>query len=274
MSENVSFGEDLTYTPFEALDPRFKPLVNGTAKLERLYTGCRWAEGPVWFRDGDFLVCSATSRTTGSCASDHTGRHRQRLPPAVQQHQRPHPRPAGPAGLLRASAAGGSSAPSTTAPSPCWPTSGTASGSTRPTTPWSSPTARSGSPTRAYGITDRPRGLAGPSSEIGACHVYCLDPATGELRVVADDFVKPNGIAFSPDEKHPLHRRHRRHPRPGRPAPHPRLRRRRHGQADAAARCSPPATAGLFDGFRCDDRRPHLDQRRPTACTATTPTAT
>ena len=36
MSENVSFGEDLTYTPFEVLDPRFKPLVNGTAKLERL----------------------------------------------------------------------------------------------------------------------------------------------------------------------------------------------------------------------------------------------
>jgi gluconolactonase len=38
-------------------------------------------------------------------------------------------------------------------------------------------------------------------SEIGACHVYRLDPATGELRVVADDFERPNGLAFSADER-------------------------------------------------------------------------
>ena len=38
-------------------------------------------------------------------------------------------------------------------------------------------------------------------SEIGACHVYRLDPATGTLEVVADDFARPNGIAFSPDEQ-------------------------------------------------------------------------
>jgi SMP-30/Gluconolactonase/LRE-like region len=37
-------------------------------------------------------------------------------------------------------------------------------------------------------------------SEIGACHVYRIDPASGEVAVVADDFEKPNGIAFSPDE--------------------------------------------------------------------------
>ncbi|MDA1258431.1 MAG: SMP-30/gluconolactonase/LRE family protein [Chloroflexi bacterium] len=30
--------------------------------------------------------------------------------------------------------------------------------------------------------------------------VYRLDPATGELTAVADDFDKPNGLAFSPDE--------------------------------------------------------------------------
>jgi gluconolactonase len=38
-------------------------------------------------------------------------------------------------------------------------------------------------------------------SEIGASHVYRLDPASAELEVVADDFVKPNGLAFSPDER-------------------------------------------------------------------------
>jgi gluconolactonase len=33
-----------------------------------------------------------------------------------------------------------------------------------------------------------------------ADHVYRYDPATGALSVVADSFVKPNGLAFSPDE--------------------------------------------------------------------------
>ncbi len=31
--------------------------------------------------------------------------------------------------------------------------------------------------------------------------VYRFDPRTGDLRVVADGFGRPNGIAFSPDEK-------------------------------------------------------------------------
>lgn len=37
-------------------------------------------------------------------------------------------------------------------------------------------------------------------SEIGACNVYRLDPSTGHTTVVAEDFVRPNGLAFSPDE--------------------------------------------------------------------------
>jgi gluconolactonase len=32
-------------------------------------------------------------------------------------------------------------------------------------------------------------------------NVYRLDPKSGEVKVVVDDCVKPNGIAFSPDEK-------------------------------------------------------------------------
>ena len=40
------------------------------------------------------------------------------------------------------------------------------------------------------------------SSEIGACYVFRIDPASGAVERVADDFVKPNGIAFSPDETH------------------------------------------------------------------------
>ena len=37
--------------------------------------------------------------------------------------------------------------------------------------------------------------------EIDGCHVYRIDPASGEVELVADDFARPNGLAFSPDER-------------------------------------------------------------------------
>ena len=40
------------------LDERFRHYVLPLAKLERLATGCRWAEGPVWFGDHRTLVWS------------------------------------------------------------------------------------------------------------------------------------------------------------------------------------------------------------------------
>jgi len=42
----------------EVVDPRFAQYVVGNAAVERLYTGCRWAEGPVWFGDGRYLLWS------------------------------------------------------------------------------------------------------------------------------------------------------------------------------------------------------------------------
>lgn len=42
----------------EGLDPRFSRYVVGNAAVERLYTGARWAEGPVWFGDGRYLLFS------------------------------------------------------------------------------------------------------------------------------------------------------------------------------------------------------------------------
>lgn len=43
------------------LDPRFEKLVLPLAAVERLATGCRWAEGPVWFGDGRYLLWSDVS---------------------------------------------------------------------------------------------------------------------------------------------------------------------------------------------------------------------
>ena len=55
-------------------------------------------------------------------------------------------------------------------------------------------------------FTDPPYGIIIPiegypgEMEYGGCHVFRLDPATRELSVVADDFPRPNGLCFSPDE--------------------------------------------------------------------------
>jgi gluconolactonase len=40
------------------LDPRFQRLILGNAAVERIATGCRFNEGPVWFGDGRFLLWS------------------------------------------------------------------------------------------------------------------------------------------------------------------------------------------------------------------------
>ena len=39
-------------------------------------------------------------------------------------------------------------------------------------------------------------------SEVAGCHVYRLDPLTGDLRQMTRDMVMPNGLAFSLDERH------------------------------------------------------------------------
>src|SRR5262245_37799568 len=40
------------------LDPSFTRYRVNLAKVERIATGMRWAEGPVWFGDGRFLLWS------------------------------------------------------------------------------------------------------------------------------------------------------------------------------------------------------------------------
>src|SRR5262249_28242573 len=52
----------------------------------------------------------------------------------------------------------------------------------------------------SYGIDSDYEGHKAPS-EIGACHVYRVAPETGEVRIAADGFLRPNGLAFSADER-------------------------------------------------------------------------
>src|ERR671936_2634680 len=43
---------------FEVLDPRFASCIKPSARLDHLYDGCRWAEGPAYFPAGRYLVWS------------------------------------------------------------------------------------------------------------------------------------------------------------------------------------------------------------------------
>jgi gluconolactonase len=51
----------------------------------------------------------------------------------------------------------------------------------------------------SYGIDSDYEGHRA-DSEIGGCHVYRIDPVMGACNIVAEDFVRPNGLAFSLDE--------------------------------------------------------------------------
>ena len=48
-------------------------------------------------------------------------------------------------------------------------------------------------------FSDPPYGIQPADQELPGCYVFRLDP-DGSLNVAADDFLKPNGLCFSPDE--------------------------------------------------------------------------
>ena len=51
-------------------------------------------------------------------------------------------------------------------------------------------------------FTDPPYGLPKDQKrELDKNYVFCLDPDSGAIKIVADDFDMPNGLCFSPDEK-------------------------------------------------------------------------
>ena len=49
------FGE-LEGTGFDILDSRFAECLTGHGRIERLWSGARWTEGPVWFAAGRYLL--------------------------------------------------------------------------------------------------------------------------------------------------------------------------------------------------------------------------
>lgn len=178
-------------------DERFHALYFGHTILEKLWTGARWAEGPAYFPAGRYLIFSdipndrllrfdETSNTVSVFRQpafnenghtvDQQGRlisceHRGR---AVSRTEFDGSR------TVLASHYQGKKLNS---PNDVVVKSDGSIWFTDPT----------------YGIDSEYEGDAAPS-EIGASYVYRLDPANGEMTVLITDLLKPNGLAFSPDE--------------------------------------------------------------------------
>ena len=78
----------------EVLDPRFRAYRIGNTAIERLFTGTRWAEGPVWFGDFRSLVFSDIPNNRMLRYCELTGEVTL-FSPSLQLQQRKHPGSAG-----------------------------------------------------------------------------------------------------------------------------------------------------------------------------------
>ena len=189
------YGE-LEGTGFECLHEDFSACFVGHARVERLWTGARWSEGPAWFAAGRYLIWSDIpnnrmmrwDETDGSVSEfrspannsngntvDRQGRlvtceHLSRCVTRTEYD--------GSITVLAQQFEG----KRLNSPNDVVVKS---DGSIWFTDP-------------SYGIlTDYEGDQAVPEMD---CHVYRID-TNGELTRVADDFLKPNGLAFSSDEK-------------------------------------------------------------------------
>lgn len=180
------------------LDKRFDRLFVSSARLEKLAEGCRWAEGPAYFPAGRYLVWSdipndrmlrydetsnavSIFRNPSNYSNGNTIDRQGRLVTCEQ----------GPRRLTRTEHDG-----SITVIADRY--QGKRLNSPNDVVVKSDGSIWFTDPT--YGIDSDYEGHKA-ESEIGGCHVYRVEPRTGDIAIVADDFVRPNGLAFSPDEK-------------------------------------------------------------------------
>ncbi|MHA1548870.1 MAG: SMP-30/gluconolactonase/LRE family protein [Alphaproteobacteria bacterium] len=184
-------GDDYVYH-----DKRFNDLTVPIARKELLFDQCRWSEGPVWFADGGYLVFSdipnnrlmryvpdagvSVFRHDSNNANGNTRDRQGRLISCEHGGRR----------VTRTEADGGITVIADrydgkrlNSPNDVVVKSDDSIWFTDPD----------------YGIMSDYEGNRGESEQAG-CFVYRVDPASGSITVVADDFVKPNGLAFSPRE--------------------------------------------------------------------------
>ncbi|HEX2725792.1 MAG TPA: SMP-30/gluconolactonase/LRE family protein [Beijerinckiaceae bacterium] len=234
---------------YEVLDDRFAPLINTTARVEKLYEGCRWAEGPAYFPAGRYLVWSdipndrmlrfdeATGtvgvfRYPAGYSNGNTVDRRGRLVTCEHGFRRvTRTEHDGRITVIADRYAG----KRFNSPNDVVVKSDASVWFTDPT----------------YGI-DSDYGGHKAESEIGASNLYRVDPRSGEVRIAAGDFVRPNGLAFSPDESRLYVSDTGASHVPDGPR-HIRVFAVGQDGALSGGEVFATSTAGSFDGFRFDD---------------------
>ncbi|GAA1534762.1 SMP-30/gluconolactonase/LRE family protein [Streptomyces albidochromogenes] len=185
---------------YESFDDRFRTgrCMNGDEGLEVLYTGCRWAEGPVYLPAWRQLIWSDIpndrmlrwEEETGSVSVfRHSAGHTNgntldlegRLVTCEQGNRR----------VTRTEHDG-----TITVLADRW--QGKRLNSPNDATVKSDGSIWFSDPD--FGITSDYEGYRA-QSEIGSNNVYRIDPATGRVTLAADGFGAPNGLVFSPDER-------------------------------------------------------------------------
>jgi len=185
-------------TDFEIIDSQFRHCVRTSACLEQLWSGGRWTEGPAYFPALRSLIWSDIpndrimrwDETTGAVGTLSSGRGRYVNGSSVDRQGRLVSCEHGGRRVVRVEHDGaltvladGYEGKRLNSPNDVVVASDGAIWFTDPT----------------YGIDTDYEGFKS-EREIDGCHVYRIDPVTGVPSIVADDFVRPNGLAFSPDE--------------------------------------------------------------------------
>jgi len=236
-------------TTFEVLDQRFDACIKTSARLDHRYSGCRWAEGPAYVPAGRYLVWSDIPNDRMLRWDEQSGAVSVFRHPAGYANGNTVDR----AGRLITCEHGHRQVTRTEHDGSITVIADRYQGK-RLNSPNDVVERSDGMmwfTDPAYGIDSDYEGHRA-ESEIGACHVYRVDPRDGVCHIAAADFVRPNGLAFSPDEQRlyiaDTGASHvpdgPRHIRVFSVAADDAL-----SGGDVFATC----TAGMFDGFRLDD---------------------
>ena len=180
----------------EVLDPSFAKYRVGNANVERLATGMRWAEGPVYFRDGGYLVWSDIPNNRLMRWTEETGAVSIFRPVSNYTNGNTRDRQ----GRLISCEHGARRVTRTEYDGTITVLIDRFEGK-RLNAPNDAVVHSDG----GIWFTDPGYGILGDYEGGKAefelpTNVYRIDPATGQAAVVAGDIARPNGLCFSPDE--------------------------------------------------------------------------
>ncbi len=181
----------------EALDKSFKGSA-GTGAVERVATGFRWAEGPVYFPAGRYLLFSDIPNNRIMRYSEDDGHLSVYRQPSMNSNGNTIDRE----GRLLTCEHSGRRITRTELNGSLTVIADKYQGK-KLNAPNDLVVASNGTiwfTDPGYGIKGDYEGLKEPFEQ-DKRNVFRVDPKSGDIKVVADDFVMPNGIALSPDEK-------------------------------------------------------------------------